>query len=220
MASAFEIEYHALMKSGEISREFRDVFAYSTDVIKIVTNAFKKQDEFLNFINSDPAEGIWIWGTGQTSLVIMVLTAYGTAWEMLMTTIKDKTDWQAVCDLYGLVLSCFIEDGTLTYSIDDVAQLKDAAERKCAIKLRNAVAHNHMTVVKQSPWTIEFRTNWKKEKHSFQITPKGLCRFLGLFNNFSRFGYITKDSITTMLEMQVSENTDNPQKLKDLFGKK
>jgi replicative superfamily II helicase len=215
-----EIDSHAYLKSSEISPEFRDVFAYSTDVIKIFINAFKKQDEFSNFINAAPADGgIWNWQTGQTSLVIMVLAAYATAWEMLMNAIKNEKERKAVSDLYGEVLSCFVEGGII-YEIDG-KQSDEEAERVCAVKLRHAIAHSHMKVAKQeSPWTMEFRTDWKKKIHCFQITPRGLYSFLSLFNNFSRFGYITGDSIRTMLKGHVSENECfRPQKLIDLSKK-
>jgi len=226
--SKFEIEICACSKSFGISSEFGEVFTYANDVMTIFKHVLAKPDKFVDFINSatddgDDVAGIWLLGPGQKSLVIMALTAFGTAWEMLMTTVKTKhgdREMNAVSELYGVVLSCFIEDG-ITYSIDGKTQPKEVAERECAAQFRNAVAHCRMMIEeKASPWTMAFNIDYQKKKLSLQLTPRGLYSFLSLFINFSRFDNITKDSITAMLKVHISKGECfRPQKLLDFVSK-
>jgi hypothetical protein len=218
-----EIDSHAYEKESEISDAFADVFEYVTDVLKIYYSACAKPEKFEDFINSVPVTeennicSPWNRGQGQKSLILMVLTAYATGWDMVMTSINNRQD---VSDLYGEVLSCFIEVG-MTY----VAKVKEgkppkSAEEVCAAKLRNAIAHLEKSNLanQESPWVMEFSTKYNGESHSFKITPRSFCNFLRLFHNISRFGFLTKEAIEERLMHIVSNDMSFPEKLRKRYG--
>ena len=215
-----EIDSHALMKSSEVSPEFRDVFEYVNDVLKIYYSACAKPDEFEKFINSPPTTekdnicSPWKRADGQKSLIIMVLTAFATAWDMAMSFIENKPE---VSDLYGIVLSCFIEDGSMTYVPKEKTKKTKSAEEACAAKLRFAIAHLQKSklVQQESPWVMEFSTDYEGESHSFKITPREFCNFLRLFYNISRFGFLTKKAITDMLKRSIANDMYFPEKLRN-----
>jgi hypothetical protein len=245
-----EIDSHAYEKESEISDAFADVFEYVTDVLKIYYSACAKPEKFEDFINSVPITeennicSPWKRGQGQKSLILMVLTAYATAWDMVMASINNRQD---VSDLYGEVLSCFIEDG-MTYVVkakedkppksvkaeEDKPQKSaevcakpqksvnppKSAKEVCAAKLRNAIAHPEKSNLakQESPWVMEFSTKYDGESHSFQITPRSFCNFLRLFHNISRFGYLTKKKIEERLKHIVSNDMYFPEKLRERYG--
>jgi hypothetical protein len=217
------IDSHAYEKESEVSDVFADVFEYVTDVLKIYYSACAKPDKFEDFINSVSATeennicSPWKTNSGQKSLIIMVLTAYATAWDMVMASIENRQD---VSDLYGVVLSCFIEDG-MTYVAKKKSKALKSAEQVCAAKLRNAIAHLEKSklVQQETPWVMEFSTDYDGESHSFKITPREFCNFLRLFHNISRFGFLTEAKITKMLKRIVSNDMSFPEKLRNLFGK-
>jgi hypothetical protein len=214
------IDIHAYEKESEISSAFKDVFEYVTDILKIYYSACAKPDEFEKFINSPPATekdnicSSWKRGSGNKSLIIMVLTAYATAWDMVMASIVNRAD---VSDLYGMVFSCFIEEDSMTYVPKKEKKNPKSAEQVCAAKLRNAIAHLEKSelVQQESPWVMEFNTNYDGESHSFKITPRNFCNFLRLFHNISRFGFLTKEAITEMLKHCVSDDMSFPEKLRN-----
>lgn len=239
-----EIDSHAHEKELEISSTFMDVFEYVTDVLKIYYSACAKPDKFEDFINSVPVTeennlcSPWKTEQGQKSLILMVLTAYATAWDTVMASFDRKVpsaktekeaeklrqeavkDRQEVTDLYGKLLACFVQDSTLTYVVTKKKKSPKTAEEVCAAKLRNAIAHLEKSklVQQESPWVMEFNTNWDEEIHSFKITPRNFCRFLSLFYNISRFGFLTREAITKMLKHIVLNDKSFPEKLQYLLG--
>jgi hypothetical protein len=219
-----EIDSHAYEKESEVSDVFADIFEYVTDVLKIYYSACAKPDKFEDFINCVPATeennicSPWKREAGKKSLIIMVLTAYATAWDMVMASIENR---QEVSDLYGIVLSCFIQDGMTYVTEEKKNKAPKSAEQVCAAKLRNAIAHLEKSklVKQESPWVMEFSTNYSGESHSFKITPRNFCQFLSLFHNISRFGFLTRGAITEMLKRSVSNDMSFPEKLRNLFDK-
>lgn len=124
------------------------------------------------------------------SCVIMVLGAFGIAWDALMTRIENQPgtpERESVSDKLGLVLGFLMQPNTLQ-AREKGADLSDENARKqSARKLRNAIGHGRWNF-NMTTSCFRFCTDYDKKFHSFEIRLFNLWHFFAMFVELSNEG--------------------------------